>query len=255
MSKKAWLNLFIPSWFYFGLHTGLNHVNQHLSLFSTEPWFKTAWEDKHVCQRAPLDVFQHKWLYLLLTGRILLARWVTQEEGEWVFHWKDKNMEQKTDGHADRLMKHFWLTKQIYGADLHTDGSKWDWGTKWQVSSLKRSLGWVSFQVKLKTVCCCKCFRNLKECQHHGLPADLSWWLMWCISTFDACVGFICACVGVLSTALWVIDPAEGTHNMGLFLFHARLFYIQEQYIMLKCMLTEPLDNTTCLLFLLMIIT
>lgn len=67
-----------------------------------------------------------------------------------------------------------------------------------------RRLG--SSLVKLKTACCCWCWRrNLDECQHHGLPADLSWWPIWWVNTFLMCVGFlcICGCVANSSEGYW----------------------------------------------------
>lgn len=36
------------------------------------------------------------------------------------------------------------------------------------------------------------------EHQHHDLPADQLWWLIWCINTFYV---YFCVYVGVLSTA------------------------------------------------------
>lgn len=43
---------------------------------------------------------------------------------------------------------------------------------------------------------------------------------------WSVCSSSSCAYVGVLQTAPGVTDPAEGTRDMGLFLFHARLFSI-----------------------------
>lgn len=65
---------------------------------------------------------------------------------------------------------------------------------------------------------------SLVECQHHGLPADLSWWLH---EHIVMCVCFFVRMWVVLPTAPGVIDPAEGTHNMGLFLSHARVLDTQ----------------------------
>ncbi len=93
-----------------------------------------------------------------------------------------------------RTLQQCWEDKLKHGTEnrradgtLLTDKAEISrWRACWQAErrlrnyvakSGDRRVGLSVFPGQTKTLCCCWCLNSLDECQHHGLPADLSWWL------------------------------------------------------------------------------
>lgn len=113
-------------------------------------------QERNARQRASADVFQS---HAAVLGAVQI-----------------KNREQMTSGDTQT---DWWNTsdwqKQKYAADERADGPKGDWGTIWQSGNRCRAR---VVLVKLKTACVLLLMfrKTSSECQHRGLPADLSRW-------------------------------------------------------------------------------
>lgn len=90
------------------------------------------------------------------------------------------------------------------------------------------------FPGQTKTVCWC--LGNLDECQHHALPADLSWWLMGCKNMFWCMCVFYCAYVGVLRQLQGSLTQQNEPITCVCFFSMTVCLYI-----MLSCMLAMTL--------------
>lgn len=159
-----------------------------------------------VCSRATVDVFQHKaYINWWQNGRAMQSGAFSATLGGQIKTCNRRPVVRLTkqkyaaDKGQERLRN--CLAKQQPGIDAWTECFSW---SECVLLLMFKRPWWVSTP---RSACRSVVVAHVMH-QH----------------VFDVCVWFI---VCMLPTAPGVIDPAEWTHNMGLFLFHARLFYIQ----------------------------